>query len=82
MLFTSKWIPRKASHRKKAGKLDAAYHQPSDATTFKSILNEYGKDSEVLSLVVGYSGESSSDVYRVADLVVTRLASKNLEYRN
>jgi hypothetical protein len=27
-----------------------------------------------LGLVVGYSGESSSDVYRVADLVATRLA--------
>jgi hypothetical protein len=44
---------------------------PGDATTFKSILNEYGKDVEVLGLVLGYSGEASSDVYRVADLVVT-----------
>jgi hypothetical protein len=34
----------------------------------------------VLGLVVGYSGEASSDVYRVADLVATRLASKHLEY--
>jgi hypothetical protein len=31
-------------------------------------------------LVVGYSGEASSDVHRVADLVATRLASKHLEY--
>jgi hypothetical protein len=34
----------------------------------------------VLGLVVGYYGEASSDVYRVADLVATRLASKHLEY--
>jgi hypothetical protein len=34
----------------------------------------------VLGLVVGYSGEAPSDVYRVADLVATRLASKHLEY--
>jgi hypothetical protein len=33
----------KSEYRKKAEKLDAEYHQPSDATTFKSILNEYGK---------------------------------------
>jgi hypothetical protein len=31
-------------------------------------------------LIVGYSGEASSDVYRVADLEATRLASKHLEY--
>jgi hypothetical protein len=61
-------------------KLDAEYHQPGDATTFKSILNEYGKGGEVLGLVVGYSGEASSDVHRVADLVATRLALKHLEY--
>jgi hypothetical protein len=30
--------------------------------------------------IVGYSGEASSDVHRVADLVATRLASKYLEY--
>jgi hypothetical protein len=46
----------------------------------KSILNEYGKGGEVLGLVVGYSGEASSDVHRVADLVATRLASKHLDY--
>jgi hypothetical protein len=34
----------------------------------------------MLGLVVGYSGETSSNVYRVADLVATRLASKHLEY--
>jgi hypothetical protein len=28
----------KSDYRKKAGKLDAQYHQPGDATTFKSIL--------------------------------------------
>jgi hypothetical protein len=67
-------------YRKQAGNLDAEYHQPGDATTFKSILNEYGKDGDVLDLVVGYSGEASSDVHRVADLVATRLASKHLEY--
>jgi hypothetical protein len=44
----------KSDYRKKAGKLDAEYHQPGDATTFKSILNEYGKGGEVLGLVVGY----------------------------
>jgi uncharacterized membrane protein len=49
-------------------------------TTFKFIPNEYGKDGEVLGLIVGYSGEASSDVYRVADLVATRLAAKHLEY--
>jgi esterase/lipase superfamily enzyme len=42
---------------------------PGDATTFKSILNVYDKGGEVLGFVVGYSGEVSSDVYRVADLV-------------
>jgi hypothetical protein len=31
-------------------------------------------------LVVGYSGEASSEVCRVADLVATRLASKHLNY--
>jgi hypothetical protein len=34
----------------------------------------------VLGLVVGYSGEASRDVYRVADLVATRLSSKQPEY--
>jgi hypothetical protein len=33
----------KSEYRKKADKLDAQYHQPGDATTFKSILNEHGK---------------------------------------
>jgi hypothetical protein len=70
----------KSEYRKHADKLDAQFHQPGDATTFKSILNEYGKDGEVLGLVVGYSGEASSDVHRVADLVATRLASKHLDY--
>jgi transcription initiation factor TFIIIB Brf1 subunit/transcription initiation factor TFIIB len=69
-----------SEYRKKADKLDAEYHQHGDATTFKSILNEYGKGGEVLGLVVGYSGEASSDVHRVADLVATRLASKHLDY--
>jgi hypothetical protein len=31
----------KSDYRKKAGKLDAEYYQPGDATTFKSILNEF-----------------------------------------
>jgi hypothetical protein len=70
----------KSDYRKKAGKLHAEYHQPGDATTFKSILNEFSKGGEVLGLVVGYSGEASSDVYRVADLVANRLASKHLDY--
>jgi hypothetical protein len=70
----------KSDYRKKAGKLDAQYHQPGDATTFKSILNEYDRGGEVLGLVVGYSGEASSDVHRVADLVTTRLASNHLDY--
>jgi hypothetical protein len=69
----------KSDYRKKAGKLDADYHRPGDATTHKPILNEYGKDGVVLGFVVGYSGEASSDVYRVADLVATRLASKHLQ---
>jgi hypothetical protein len=47
---------------------------------FKYILNEYGKGGEVLGLVVGYCGAASSDIYRVADLVATRLASKHLDY--
>jgi hypothetical protein len=47
----------KCDYRKKDGELDAIYHQPGDATTFKSILSEYGKGGEVLGLVVGYSGE-------------------------
>jgi hypothetical protein len=69
----------KSDYRKKAGKVDAEYHQPGDAATFKSILSEYGKGGDVLGLVVGYSDEASSDVYRVADLVATRLASKHLD---
>jgi hypothetical protein len=69
-----------SDYRKKADKDDSKYHQPGDSTTFKSILSEYGKGGEVLGLVVGYSGEASSDVHRVADLVATRLASKHLEY--
>jgi hypothetical protein len=69
-----------SDYRRKADKLDAEYHQPGDATTFKSILNKYGRGGEVLGLVVGYSGEASSDIYRVADLVATRLASKHLNY--
>jgi hypothetical protein len=44
----------KSEYRKKAGKLDEQYHQPGDATTFKSILNEYGRGGEVLGLVVGF----------------------------
>jgi hypothetical protein len=70
----------KSDYRKHADDLDSEYHQPGDATTFKSILNEYGKDGMVLGLVVGYSGEASSDVHRVADLIATRLASKHLDY--
>jgi uncharacterized membrane protein (Fun14 family) len=69
----------KSDYQKHADKLDAEYHQPGDATTFKSILNEYGKGGEVLGFVVGYSGEASSDVYRVVDFVTTRLALKHLE---
>ena len=61
--------------------LDAKYHpQPGDAVTFKSILNEYGRDGEVLGLVVGFTGEASSDVHEVADFVATRLASKHVEF--
>jgi hypothetical protein len=30
----------KSDYRKKAEKLDAEYHQPGDATTFKSIMNK------------------------------------------
>jgi hypothetical protein len=68
-------------YRKRADKLDAEYHLSGDATMMiNSILNEYGKDGEVLGLVVGYSGEAPSDIYRVADLEATRLASKQLEY--
>jgi hypothetical protein len=48
----------KSEYRKKAGKLDAKYHQPGDATTFKSILNEYDRGDGVLGLVVGSSGAS------------------------
>jgi hypothetical protein len=69
-----------SEYRKHANQLDAEYHQPGDATTSKSILNEYSQNGEVPGLVVGYSGEASSDVHRVADLVATRLASKHLEY--
>ena len=55
------------------------YHpQPGDAPTFKSILNEYGKDGEVLGLVVGFSCEAFSDVHLVADIVATRLTTKHL----
>jgi heme-degrading monooxygenase HmoA len=31
-----------------------AYLQPGDATTFKSILNEYGRDDEVPGFVVSF----------------------------
>jgi hypothetical protein len=48
----------KSEYRKKAGKLDAEDHQPCNATTFKFMLTKYGKDSEVLGLVVGYSGKA------------------------
>jgi hypothetical protein len=37
-------------------------------------------ENEVLGLVVGFYGEASSDIHRVADLVATRLASKRFEY--
>jgi hypothetical protein len=67
-------------NRKHAGKLDAEYYQPGDATTFMSILSECGKDGEVYGSALGYSGKASSDVYRVVDLVATRLASKHLDY--
>ena len=71
----------KSEYRKHAASLDAKYHQqPDDGPTFTSILNEYGKGGEVLGLVVGFSGEASSDVHRVADFVATRLAAKHLEY--
>jgi hypothetical protein len=43
-------------------------------------INEYGRDGEVLGLVVGHSGEASSDAYHIEDLEATRLASKHLEY--
>jgi hypothetical protein len=64
-----------SDYRKHAAKLDAEYHQPGDATTFKSILREYDKDGEVLGFVVGYSGEASLDVYRVADHVAIRTSA-------
>jgi hypothetical protein len=48
----------KAYYRKNAEKPDTEHQQPGDATTLKYILNEYGKDGEVLGLVVGYSGEA------------------------
>jgi hypothetical protein len=70
----------KSEYRKRAGNTDAEYHQPGDATTFMSILSEYIKGGEMLGLVVGYSGEASSDVHRVADLVATRLALKHFKY--
>jgi hypothetical protein len=34
----------------------------------------------MLGLIVGYSGEASSDIHRVVDLVATQLASKHLDY--
>jgi hypothetical protein len=70
----------KSEYRMYSDKLDAECHQPGNATTFKSILNEYGRDGEVLGLVVGYSCEASTDVCRVADLIADRLASKHLLY--
>ena len=66
---------------KHAASLDAKYHQqPGDGPSFSSILNDYGKSGEVLGLVVGFSGEASTDVHRVADFVATRLAMKHLNY--
>jgi hypothetical protein len=44
------------------------------------LVRSCGIRCEVLGLVVAYSGEASSDVHRVADLVATRLASKHLAY--
>lgn len=71
----------KSEYVKHAEDLDAKYHPlPGSGATFKSILNEYGKDGEVLGLVVGFSGEASSDVHDVADFVATRLAMKHLDY--
>jgi hypothetical protein len=65
-----------------AADLDATHHQnPGDGeVTFSSILREYGKDGEVLGLVVGFSGEASPDVHRLADYVASRLAAKHLEF--
>jgi hypothetical protein len=60
--------------------MELLHMQGPKTTRSKSIPIEYGKDGEVLGLVVGYSGEATSDVHRVADLVATRLASKHLEY--
>ena len=52
----------KSEYRRHAEQLDAKFHPAGDGTTFKSILNEYGRDGEVHGLVVGYAGEASSDV--------------------
>ena len=62
-------LQQKAEYRRHAEQLDAKFHPAGDGTTFKSILSEYGKDGEVLGLVVGYTSEASSDVHQVADLV-------------
>jgi hypothetical protein len=70
----------KSEYRRHAEQLDLKFHPAGDGTTFTSILNEYGKDGEVLGLVVGYTGEASSDIHQVADLVAARLASTHLEY--
>jgi hypothetical protein len=71
----------KSDYVKRAASLDAKYHQqPGDGPTFSSILNEYGEYGEVLGLVVGFAGEASSDVHRLADFVATRLAAKHLDY--
>jgi hypothetical protein len=46
----------KSDYRKHADKIDAEYHQPGDAPTFKSILNEFGKGGEVLGTGAGKGG--------------------------
>lgn len=72
----------KHEYVEKAARLDDEHHpHPGDGeATFSSILREYGKDGEVLGLVVGFSAEASPDVHRLADLVATRLAAKHLEF--
>jgi hypothetical protein len=73
-------LTKKRGYRKDSEILYTKYYQPGEAMTFKSIRNENCKDCEVFGLVAGYSVEAPSDIYRVADPVATRPASKHLEY--
>ena len=63
----------KAEYYRHAGALDQKYHNATPGP-FTGILRDYGKNGEVLGLVVGAFGEASEDVYKLRDLAADQLA--------